>query len=104
MKRLIFTLSLILLTQITWAEEMKTTVQLEADFKNIQKSIDTTKQKIKEVRDVAFLPDLYFLLAEFYVEKSRYEYTITRQKNLNVPVSELDFLDSKKSKKQAIDI
>lgn len=84
--------------------EEKTLEQLKADLTKIDQSIELTRQKMKEVKDVAFLPDLYFVLAELYVEKSRYEYTITRQENPKMAINEIDFNFAKKSKKQAIEV
>ncbi|MFN7825388.1 MAG: tetratricopeptide repeat protein [Pseudobdellovibrionaceae bacterium] len=82
----------------------KTLPQLRADLNKIEKSIEITRQKMREVKDVGFVPDLYFVLAELYVDKSRYLYTINREENPDTPINELDFADAQKSKKQAIEI
>lgn len=82
----------------------KTLPELKSDLKKVERAIDVTKAKMKEVRDVSFVPDLYFVLAELHVEKSRYEYAINRAENPKTPLNELDFSDSTKSKKQAIEV
>lgn len=69
----------------------------------IDKGIDSTKQKIKSVSDAEFLPDLYMSLAEFYVKKSKLQYALKIAENPKVPVNELDFSIEKKTKALAID-
>ncbi len=103
---LLLTLSAVLLLNgsYSYAQDKKSIPELKADLNRIEKSIDVTRNKMKVVKDVTFLPDLYFVLAELYVEKSRYLVTLTRQKNPGAPVNELDFSDSKKTKKQAIEV
>ncbi|MBK9294042.1 MAG: tetratricopeptide repeat protein [Oligoflexia bacterium] len=95
---------LFLFSSTLMATDEKSLSQLEADLAKIEKSIEVTRVKMKEIRDVAFLPDLYFVLAELHVDKSRYLYTINRQKNKDAPINELDFSDSLKAKKQAIEV
>ncbi len=70
----------------------------------IDKSIDITRQKMKEVKDVTFLPDLYFVLAELYIDKGRYLNTRIREENIDTPIAEIDFFEAKKAKKEAIEI
>src|SRR5579862_3618549 len=86
------------------AEVQKSIAELESDVGKIDKSIEVTKQKMKEIKDVSFLPDLYFVLAELHIEKSQYFYTISRQKEPTSKLEEIDFTASKKEKKQAIEI
>jgi len=101
-KLLVF--ALLLLSFSAQAQEEKSLNQLQAELGKIEKSIEITRKKMKDVRDVNFLPDLYFVLAELHVDKSRYLYTINRQKNKDTPMNELDFSDSLKAKKQAIEV
>lgn len=77
--------------------------QMRRDLAKVNKSVDATKSKIKKVRDARFLPDLYFALAEFYVEKSRYMYAIKMAENSKVPIEELDFTAEKRPKQFAIE-
>ncbi len=74
------------------------------DLAKIDKSIDVTRQKIREMKDVRFLSDVYFILGELLVEKSRYQYALLREKNKNTPLNELDFSASRKTKQQAIEV
>lgn len=78
--------------------------QMRQDLAKINKSIDETKNKIKDVRDARFLPELYFALAEFYVDKSRYMYAIKVAENSSTPAEELDFSAEKRPKLQAIEV
>lgn len=87
----------------SWAQDKKLLKQFSIDLIKVNRSIEVTRKKILEVKDVVFLPDLYFVLAELYVDKSRYLYTITREKNPKTPTEELDVSDSMKTKKQAIE-
>ena len=82
----------------------KTIAELRADLAKIEKSIEVTRQKMKEVKDVAFVPDLYFVLAELYVDKGRYLYAVNLQENPDIPMNEIDFSDTTKAKKQAIEV
>lgn len=76
--------------------------ELKQELKKLEEKIDETKNKIKEVKDVQFLPDLYFLLADFYSKQSRFLYTI---KSLEHPNSETsDFSIELKPKWLAIEI
>ncbi|MCC6276482.1 MAG: tetratricopeptide repeat protein [Oligoflexia bacterium] len=103
MKNLIVCL-ILSLSWSAWGQEEKSLEQLQADLSKINQSVEVTRQKMRDVRDVTFLPDLYFVLAELYVEKSRYQAAITRKKEPNTPINELDFSDARKSKKQAIEV
>ena len=77
--------------------------QMRRDLAKVNRSIDETKVKIKKIRDARFLPDLYFALAEFYVEKSRYMYAIKMAENAGTPLEELDFTAEKRPKQFAIE-
>src|ERR1700756_1614833 len=70
--------------------------KLKADIAKLDKSIDITHQKMREVKDVNFLPDLYFVLAELFVEKSRYINTLTRLQNSDTAIKDIDFFEAKK--------
>ncbi|MEQ1723176.1 MAG: tetratricopeptide repeat protein [Pseudobdellovibrio sp.] len=77
--------------------------QINKDISTIDKSITITKDKMKEVGDISFLPDLYFVLADLYHEKSRLLY---EEEKMKFPKKDLDSLDltaSRKAKKQAIE-
>ncbi len=50
--------------------------ELKRDLAQIERRIDETKAKIRDVKDARFLPDLHFLLADFYSKQSRYLYQI----------------------------
>ena len=46
--------------------------KLSSDMNKVDHTIDVTKDLIKRTPDAPYLADLYFRLAELYVEKSRY--------------------------------
>ncbi|MBX9766447.1 MAG: tetratricopeptide repeat protein, partial [Bdellovibrionales bacterium] len=77
--------------------------QLQTDLEKINRSIETTKEKVKSVKDARFLPDLYFTLAELYVDQSRYMYQIKVVKNKKTPLNELDFANERRPKLLAIE-
>ena len=77
--------------------------QLQKDLEKNEKSLEITKQKKKEVKGEAFLPDLYFVLSDLYNEKARLQYLLTRAKSPKTPMNELDFSDSKQSKKLSLE-
>lgn len=81
----------------------KSLAELESDLKKIELSITTTEDRIKTIRDANFLPDLYLVLAELYVDKSRYMYNIKVMKNKKTPLDELDFANEKRPKLFAIE-
>jgi tetratricopeptide (TPR) repeat protein len=86
------------------AEEAGVSVgQLQKDLEKNEKSLEITKQKKKEVKGEAFLPDLYFVLSDLYNEKARLQYLMTRAKSPKTPVNELDFSDSIQSKKMSLE-
>lgn len=49
-------------------------VRLKRDILKVDKSIDVTKDLIRRSKGERYLPDLYFRLAELYIEKSRLVY------------------------------
>ncbi len=77
--------------------------QITNDILTVDKSIKITKEKMKEVGDISFLPDLYFVLADLYHEKSRLLYEEEKMKFPNKKFEELDLTASRKIKKQAIE-
>ena len=77
--------------------------ELNESIKNTDNSIQITKKKMKEIGDVAFLPDLYFVLADLYHEKSRLLFEEARIKAPKKNVEELDLTASRKAKKMAIE-
>ncbi len=77
--------------------------ELESDLEKVDTKLEQTRARIQEIKDVRFLPDLYFMLAEFYVSKSRYQYQIKLKENEGVPLEEVDFTLEKKPKFKAIE-
>ena len=68
----------------------------------IDKSIEETKYRIRNIKDARFLPDIYFTLAEFYVQKARFLYSIKIYENEGAPIEELDFTIERRPKLEAI--
>jgi hypothetical protein len=50
--------------------------KLKRDIFKVDRSIGETDKLIARSRNAPYLPDLQFRLAELYVEKSRYQYTL----------------------------
>lgn len=73
------------------------------DLKSINSSIDLTRTKIKSAKEIAFLPDLYFMLAELLVDKARISYSIKREANPSTPVEELDFTAERQIRMEAVE-
>ena len=73
------------------------------DLSTVEKSITITKNKMKEFGDISFLPDLYFVLADLYHEKSRLLYEEERIRFPKKNVDDLDLSASRKAKKMAIE-
>ncbi len=59
--------------------------KLTSDINKVDHSIEVTKALIKKSPDAPYLADLYFRLAELYVERSRYVYARTME---NLPEGE----------------
>lgn len=85
------------------ALKQKSLSEIERDLKKMDQSIDTTQSRIKTIRDATFLPDLYMVLAELYVDKSRFMYSAKTLKNKDTPLEELDFNNEKRPKLLAIE-
>lgn len=107
MKKLI--LSALLLTFISTPsvfgeEKAKTMGELKAALRKIDKSIKVTRVKMKQIKDVNYLPDMYFVLAELFVEKSRYEFALARKREPDEKVEDLDLTASRKAKREANEV
>ena len=76
---------------------------LNKDIKNTDVMISVTKKKMKEIGDVSFLPDLYFVLADLYHEKSLLTFEEAKLKAPNKKIEDIDNTASKKAKKLAIE-
>jgi len=100
---LLVLLSVFSISAFAQADRQISLEQMRRDLAKVNKSIDETKMKLKKVRDARFLPDLYFALAEFYVEKSRYMYAIKVAENPKTPAEEMDFTAEKRPKQFAIE-
>lgn len=83
-------------------EGVRTLEQMRRDLIKIDRSIQESKEKIKKVKDAEFLPELYFALAEFLVQRSRYMYAIKVAENPKKSITELDFTGEKRPKLEAI--
>ncbi len=86
------------------APNAETIKKIKVNLSKIDKSIDLTKTRIKSPQDVEFLPDLYFSLAELYLDKSRLMYSLKLEMRLGSTSDELDFTAEKRVKQEAIDI
>ncbi len=76
---------------------------LKEDIKKIENSIEVTKNKIKTSVEITFLPDLYFVLAELILDKSRIMTVLKKESNPNTPNSELDFTNEKRVQAEGIE-
>jgi len=85
------------------AQSKLTLSQVRKDLVSLEKSINITKSKMKEAGDISFLPDLYFVLADLYHEKSRLLYEEEKLKFPKKNPEDLDMGPSKKAKKLAIE-
>lgn len=104
MKKLILLITLFISSSaMAQALKQKGLGELEIDLRKIDSSIETTQRKLKTINDATFLPDLYMVLAELYVDKARYMYTIKRIRNSDVPMEEIDFANEKRPKQFAIE-
>jgi len=88
----------------SFAQQDKSFEEMQTDLEKIDRSIELTRKKMREMKDVRFLADIYFVLGELLVEKSRYQYAMQREKNKKTPLNEIDFSASRKTKQQAIEI
>ncbi|MCB0347734.1 MAG: tetratricopeptide repeat protein, partial [Bdellovibrionales bacterium] len=104
MRKVILIILLFCSTSLAQVTKQKSLKELKGDLDKIELAIDATREKMNEIKDARFLPDLYFMLAELHVDKARYMLVIKQLENKNVPVDELDFTAEKKPKFQAIEI
>lgn len=79
-------------------------VELEEQLALLEQKINVTKQQIGKIRDASYLPDLYFALADMYVQKSRILYILKVEKNKDKNPDSLDFTAEKRPKIEAIEI
>lgn len=86
------------------AETEESIARLTKALSENEEKIKTTETEIKRIKDADFLPNLYFALADLYVEKSRLLYLIKIESNPNVPSGELDFTAEKRPKQNAVEI
>lgn len=104
MSKLFLIISL-LAVSITWSRPKNTEVinKLKQNIERLDKSIAITKEKVKSPREVEFLPDIYFSLAELYIEKARYMYALKLETKAGTPLEEIDFTAEKRVKLEAIE-
>lgn len=76
---------------------------LEGNLKKVESSIKLTRNKIRNAREIEFVPDLQFMLAELLLEKSKIMYTIKKEKNPDAPEAEIDFSAAKVAMGEGID-
>src|SRR5208337_4005306 len=50
--------------------------KLKRDIMKVDRTVAVTRSLIVQSKAAPYLPDLFFRLAELYVEKSRYEYVL----------------------------
>lgn len=77
---------------------------LTKKLRKVDSNIKSTKEQMQNIKDASYLADLYFVLAEFLVEKSRVLYQLKISRNPNVPADELDFTFEKRPKEDAIGV
>ncbi len=102
-KKLIFICLTTILLNISAYAEKTNLKDLNNDIKNTDVLIQVTKKKMKEIGDVSFLPDLYFVLADLYHEKGRLIFEELKLKSPQKKIEELDTIALKKAKKMAIE-
>jgi cellulose synthase operon protein C len=103
LNRNLFFLFVFFFSNLVFSQQKYTLPMVRKDLGTVEKSITITKNKMKEFGDISFLPDLYFVLADLYHEKSRLLY---EEERIRFPKKNLDDLDlsaSRKAKKMAIE-
>jgi tetratricopeptide (TPR) repeat protein len=90
---------------LTWGapKNLEVISKLKQNIERIDNSISITKEKVKSPKEVEFLPDIYFSLAELYIEKARYMFALKLEVKAGTPVEEIDFTAEKRVKQEAID-
>ncbi len=81
----------------------RTLREMQQDLQKTESSIRLTKEKIRNPQDVQYLPDMYFMLAEFQVTQARLMYAIKRERFAKTPINELDFTNERRPKLEAIE-
>lgn len=86
-------------------DQADTIARLTHDLEKMDRAIDETKSIMRASLDAPYLPDLYFRLAELYVEKSRFEHArgVEQQVEGKKALSEDKSLAVQLSKKIAIE-
>jgi tetratricopeptide (TPR) repeat protein len=77
--------------------------QLKKNLQITNTSIELTRQKIKQNRDLNALPDLYMTLADFQVQRAGLSLAIRHEQNPKTPLDELDTTVEKRMKEEAIE-
>jgi len=77
---------------------------LDQQLDLLNKKVEVTKKEVNRIRDATYLPDLYFALADMYVQKSRLLYLLKIAKNPDRKTEDLDFTAEKRPKLDAIEI
>ncbi len=77
--------------------------KIEQNLSSVTSSIDVTKMRIKDAKEIEYLPDLYFMLGELLVDKARISYSLKKEKNPTTPNEELDFSAEKQIRLEAIE-
>lgn len=95
-----FSISLVLKAQ----DQSLSKEALEKNISKIDVNIKNTKEQMKSIGDASYLADLYFVLAEFLVEKAKLKYQLKIAQNPDVPVNDLDFTIEKRPKEEAIGV
>lgn len=86
------------------AEAKKSSLSdLQQQLKVTEQSIEVTRQKIKENRNIQALPDIYMTLADFQLQKATLSFAIKREKNPKASIEELDTTHEKRMKEEAIE-
>lgn len=96
-------LIVLFLTSSFASAKPSTLADLQKQLKVTEQSIEVTRQKIKENRNIQALPDIYMTLADFQLQKASLSFAIKREKNPKSPIEELDTTQEKRLKEEAIE-
>lgn len=75
----------------------------KAQLAKIQSSIELTKKKIRSTREVTFIPDLQFVMAELLLQKARLMYIVKKESNPKAKPDELDYAAEKRQVMEGIE-
>src|SRR5690349_19724931 len=78
--------------------------ELEDNISKTDEAIKILKNQIDETREAPYIPDLYFRLAELYVEKSRYLFYKRKEMSAGQVIKIAEAGDVVEAKTRAIDI